>query len=91
MTHAPFGAAWLETKLTRRESETSTGGTASGATVTWRGGGVRRRRSACGTENRNPFPRMVATNLLQATGGGADRNSAPLYYFCHGRWNAIAG
>jgi CO/xanthine dehydrogenase Mo-binding subunit len=31
------------------------------------------------TELANPFPRYIATNPTQANGGGADRNSVPLY------------
>ena len=34
-----------------------------------------------GTEIANPFPRTISTNPPQATGGGADRNSVPLYDF----------
>src|SRR3982075_3630679 len=34
-----------------------------------------------GTELANPFPRYIATNPAQARGGGADRNSIPLYDF----------
>jgi nicotinate dehydrogenase subunit B len=34
-----------------------------------------------GTEIANPFPRTISTNPAQATGGGADRNSVPLYDF----------
>jgi CO/xanthine dehydrogenase Mo-binding subunit len=33
------------------------------------------------TELANPFPRYIATNPAQASGGGADRNSIPLYDF----------
>jgi CO/xanthine dehydrogenase Mo-binding subunit len=33
------------------------------------------------TELANPFPRMISTNPPQANGGGADRNSIPLYDF----------
>ena len=34
-----------------------------------------------GTELANPFPRTISTNPPQANGGGADRNSVPLYEF----------
>jgi CO/xanthine dehydrogenase Mo-binding subunit len=34
-----------------------------------------------GTELATPFPRMISTNPPQANGGGADRNSVPLYDF----------
>jgi nicotinate dehydrogenase subunit B len=84
MTHAPFGAAMaveIEADLD-----------AQGEIVDWRhsiwGNGhvARPGRAAlpallAGTEVANPFPRTVATNPPQATGGGADRNSVPLYDF----------
>jgi CO/xanthine dehydrogenase Mo-binding subunit len=84
MTHAPFGAAMaveIEADLD-----------AKGEIVDWRhsiwGNGhvARPGRAAlpallAGTEIANPFPRTVATNPPQATGGGADRNSVPLYDF----------
>ena len=84
MTHAPFGAAMaieIEADLD-----------AQGEIVDWRhsiwGNGhvARPGRAAlpallAGTEIANPFPRTVATNPPQATGGGADRNSVPLYDF----------
>jgi nicotinate dehydrogenase subunit B len=34
-----------------------------------------------GTEIQNPFPRRISSNPPQANGGGADRNSVPLYDF----------
>jgi CO/xanthine dehydrogenase Mo-binding subunit len=34
-----------------------------------------------GYELTNPFPRMISSNPPQANGGGADRNSIPLYDF----------
>ena len=84
MTHAPFGAAMaveIEADLD-----------AQGEIVDWRhsiwgNGHVARPGRAvlpallAGTEIANPFPRTVATNPPQATGGGADRNSVPLYDF----------
>jgi CO/xanthine dehydrogenase Mo-binding subunit len=84
MTHAPFGAAMaveIEADLD-----------AQGEIVDWRhsiwGNGhvARPGRAAlpallAGTEIANPFPRTVATNPPQATGGGADRNSVPQYDF----------
>jgi CO/xanthine dehydrogenase Mo-binding subunit len=84
MTHAPFGAAMaveIEADLD-----------AQSEIVDWRhsiwGNGhvARPGRAAlpallAGTEIANPFPRTVATNPPQATGGGADRNSVPLYDF----------
>jgi CO/xanthine dehydrogenase Mo-binding subunit len=84
MTHAPFGAAMaveIEADLD-----------AQSEIVDWRhsiwGNGhvARPGRAAlpallAGTEIATPFPRTVATNPPQATGGGADRNSVPLYDF----------
>jgi nicotinate dehydrogenase subunit B len=84
MTHAPFGAAMaveIEADLDARNE-----------IVDWRhsiwGNGhvARPGRAAlpallAGTEIANPFPRTIATNPPQATGGGADRNSVPLYDF----------
>jgi nicotinate dehydrogenase subunit B len=84
MTHAPFGAAMV--------IEIEADLDAQGEIVDWRhsiwGNGhvARPGRAAlpallAGTEIANPFPRTVATNPPQATGGGADRNSVPLYDF----------
>jgi CO/xanthine dehydrogenase Mo-binding subunit len=84
MTHAPFGAAMaveIEADLDAQDE-----------VVDWRhsiwGNGhvARPGRAAlpallAGTEIANPFPRTIATNPPQATGGGADRNSVPLYDF----------
>jgi nicotinate dehydrogenase subunit B len=84
MTHAPFGAAMaveIEADLD-----------AQGEIIDWRhsiwGNGhvARPGRAAlpallAGTEIANSFPRTIATNPPQATGGGADRNSVPLYDF----------
>jgi CO/xanthine dehydrogenase Mo-binding subunit len=84
MTKSPFGAAMaieIEADLD-----------AAGEIVHWRhsiwGNGhvARPGRAAlpallAGTEIANPFPRTISTNPPQATGGGADRNSVPLYDF----------
>jgi nicotinate dehydrogenase subunit B len=84
MSHAPFGAAMaieLEADLD-----------AQGEIVGWRhsiwsnGHTARPGRAAqpallAATELANPFPRYIATNPPQANGGGADRNSIPLYDF----------
>jgi len=84
MTHAPFGAAMaieIEADLD-----------AHGEIVEWRhriwsnGHTARPGRAAqpallAATELANPFPRYIATNPSQANGGGADRNSIPLYDF----------
>ncbi len=84
MSHAPFGAAMaieIEADLD-----------AQGEIVEWRhriwsnGHTARPGRAAqpallAATELANPFPRYIATNPAQANGGGADRNSIPLYDF----------
>src|SRR6202171_351869 len=84
MTHAPFGAAMaieIEADLD-----------AQGEIVDWRhsiwsnGHTARPGRAAqpallAATELANPFPRYISTNPAQANGGGADRNSVPLYDF----------
>ena len=84
LSHAPFGAAMaieIEADLD-----------AQGEIVGWRhsvwgnGHTARPGRAAqpallAATELANPFPRYIATNPPQANGGGADRNSIPLYDF----------
>jgi CO/xanthine dehydrogenase Mo-binding subunit len=84
MSHAPFGAAMtieIEADLD-----------AQGEIANWRhsiwsnGHTARPGRAAqpallAATELANPFPRYIATNPPQANGGGADRNSIPLYDF----------
>jgi CO/xanthine dehydrogenase Mo-binding subunit len=84
MSHAPFGAAMaieIEADLD-----------AQGEIVGWRhsiwgnGHTARPGRAAqpallAATELADPFPRMISTNPPQANGGGADRNSIPLYDF----------
>lgn len=82
MSHAPFGAAMaieIEADLD-----------AQGEIVHWRhsvwsnGHAARPGRAAqpallAGYELALPFPRVISTNPPQANGGGADRNSIPLY------------
>jgi CO/xanthine dehydrogenase Mo-binding subunit len=84
MSHAPFGAAMaieIEADLD-----------AQGEIVEWRhriwsnGHTARPGRAAqpallAASELANPFPRYISTNPPQANGGGADRNSIPLYDF----------
>ncbi|WP_291687452.1 molybdopterin cofactor-binding domain-containing protein, partial [Bradyrhizobium sp.] len=84
LSHAPFGAAMaieIEADLD-----------AQGEIVDWRhsiwgnGHTARPGRAAqpallAATELEIPFPRYIATNPPQANGGGADRNSVPLYDF----------
>ena len=84
MSHAPFGAAMtieIEADLD-----------AKGEIIDWRhsiwGNGHTARPGRAdmpallaATELAKPFPRAIATNPQQASGGGADRNSIPLYDF----------
>jgi nicotinate dehydrogenase subunit B len=84
LSHAPFGAAMaieIEADLD-----------AQGEIIDWRyniwgnGHTARPGRAAqpallAATELANPFPRYIATNPPAANGGGADRNSVPLYDF----------
>jgi CO/xanthine dehydrogenase Mo-binding subunit len=84
MSQAPFGAAMaieIEADLN-----------AQGEIIGWRhsiwsnGHTARPGRAAqpallAATELANPHPRYIATNPPQANGGGADRNSIPLYDF----------
>ena len=84
MSHAPFGAAM------RIEIEADLD--AQNEIVAWRhsvwsnGHSARPGRAEyagllAGTELAKPFPRMISTNPPQASGGGGDRNSVPLYDF----------
>jgi CO/xanthine dehydrogenase Mo-binding subunit len=84
MSHSPFGAAMtveIEADLD-----------AKGEIIDWRhsiwGNGHTARPGRAdlpallaATELTKPFPRAIATNPSQASGGGADRNSVPLYDF----------
>jgi len=84
MSHTPFGAAMtieIEADLDAKDE-----------IVTWRhniwsnGHTARPGRAdlptlLAATELAKPFPRAIATNPLRASGGGADRNSIPLYDF----------
>ncbi|WIW49933.1 molybdopterin cofactor-binding domain-containing protein [Bradyrhizobium sp. 62B] len=84
MSHAPFGAAMaidIEADLD-----------ADNEVIGWRhdiwsnGHAARPGRAAqpallAATEIESPYPRMISTNPPAANGGGADRNSVPLYDF----------
>jgi len=84
MSHAPFGAAMaieIEADLDAQND-----------IIDWRhsvwsnGHAARPGRAAqpallAAFELANPFPRMISSNPPQANGGGADRNSIPLYDF----------
>ena len=84
MSHAPFGAAMaieIEADLDARDeiigwrhSIWSNGHTA-------RPGRAAQPALLAATELETPFPRMISTNPPSASGGGADRNSVPLYDF----------
>jgi CO/xanthine dehydrogenase Mo-binding subunit len=84
MTHAPFGAAMAIEIEADLDAQDEIVGWRHGI---WGNGHVARPGRAAlpallaGTEIANPFPRTIATNPPQATGGGADRNSVPLYDF----------
>jgi nicotinate dehydrogenase subunit B len=84
MTHAPFGAAMT--------IEIGADLDANGRVVDWhhsiwsnghtaRPGRAKLPALLAATELATPFPRAIATNPPQANGGGADRNSVPLYDF----------
>jgi nicotinate dehydrogenase subunit B len=84
MSHAPFGAAMaieIEADLDAQ------GEIASWRHSIWSNGHTARPGRAAqpallaATELANPYPRYIATNPPQANGGGADRNSVPLYDF----------
>jgi CO/xanthine dehydrogenase Mo-binding subunit len=84
MTHAPFGAAMgieIEADL---DAENEVVGWRH---AVWSNGHTARPGRAtapallAATELAHPFPRMVSTNPPHANGGGADRNSVPLYDF----------
>ena len=84
MAHAPFGAAMaieIEADLDAardivdwRHSVWSNGHAA-------RPGRASQPALLAAFELANPFPRMISSNPPQANGGGADRNSIPLYDF----------
>jgi nicotinate dehydrogenase subunit B len=84
MTHGPFGAAMAV--------EVEADLDAQGEIVAWRhsiwsnGHGARPGRGSnptllAGYDLENPFPVAISGNPPQANGGGADRNSIPLYDF----------
>jgi nicotinate dehydrogenase subunit B len=84
MSHAPFGAAMaieIEADLDAQ------GEIADWHHSIWSNGHTARPGRAsqpallAATELANPFPRYISTNPPQAAGGGADRNSVPLYDF----------
>ncbi|TFV30968.1 xanthine dehydrogenase family protein molybdopterin-binding subunit [Bradyrhizobium frederickii] len=84
MSHAPFGAAMA----IEIEADLDAGNDIVGwRHAIWSNGHAARPGRAtepallAATEIANPYPRMISTNPPAANGGGADRNSVPLYDF----------
>ena len=84
MSHAPFGAAMtieIEADLDARGEIVDWRHSIWGNGHTARPGRADMPALLAATELAKPFPRAIATNPPQASGGGADRNSIPLYDF----------
>ncbi len=84
MSHAPFGAAMtieIEADLDARSEIVDWRHSIWGNGHTARPGRADLPALLAATELAKPFPRAIATNPSQASGGGADRNSVPLYDF----------
>ena len=84
MSHAPFGAAMaieIEADLDAQSEIVGWRHSIWGNGHTARPGRAAQPALLAATELANPFPRTIATNPPQANGGGADRNSVPLYDF----------
>ncbi|WP_375411437.1 molybdopterin cofactor-binding domain-containing protein [uncultured Bradyrhizobium sp.] len=84
MTHAPFGAAMaieIEADLDAQSEIIGWRHTIWGNGHTARPGRAALPALLAATELAAPFARMISTNPPQANGGGADRNSIPLYDF----------
>ena len=84
MSHAPFGAAMtieIEADLDARDEIVDWRHSIWGNGHTARPGRADLPALLAATELAKPFPRTIATNPAQANGGGADRNSVPLYDF----------
>jgi nicotinate dehydrogenase subunit B len=82
MTHAPFGAAMaigIEADLDAQGEIVDWRHSIWGNGHTARPGRATQPSLLAATELANPFPRMISTNPPQANGGGADRNSIPMY------------
>ena len=84
MSHAPFGAAMAIEIEADLDAQNEIVGWRHGI---WSNGHAARPGRAAqpallaGTEIDPPFPRMISSNPPPANGGGADRNSIPLYDF----------
>jgi nicotinate dehydrogenase subunit B len=84
MSHAPFGAAMaieIEADLDAQNEIVGWRHSIWGNGHTARPGRAAQPTLLAATELATPFPRTIATNPPAATGGGADRNSIPLYDF----------
>jgi nicotinate dehydrogenase subunit B len=84
MSHAPFGAAMaieIEADLDAQGEIVGWRHSIWGNGHTARPGRATQPALLAATELANPFPRYISTNPPQANGGGADRNSIPLYDF----------
>jgi nicotinate dehydrogenase subunit B len=84
LSHAPFGAAMaieIEADLDAQGEIASWRHSIWGNGHTARPGRAAQPALLAATELEHPFPRYIATNPPQANGGGADRNSVPLYDF----------
>jgi CO/xanthine dehydrogenase Mo-binding subunit len=84
MSHAPFGAAMtieIEADLDAKGEIADWRHSIWGNGHTARPGRAELPALLAATELAKPFPRAIATNPAQANGGGADRNSVPLYEF----------
>ncbi len=84
MSHAPFGAAMtieIEADLDAKGEIGDWRHSIWGNGHTARPGRAELPALLAATELAKPFPRAIATNPPQANGGGADRNSVPLYDF----------
>ena len=84
MSHAPFGAAMaieIEADLDAHDEIVGWRHAIWGNGHTARPGRAAQPALLAATELANAFPRMISTNPPSANGGGADRNSVPLYDF----------
>src|SRR5712664_1393114 len=84
MSHAPFGAAMaieIEADLDAQGEIVGWRHSIWGNGHTARPGRAVQPALLAATELADSFPRMISTNPPQANGGGADRNSIPLYDF----------
>jgi CO/xanthine dehydrogenase Mo-binding subunit len=84
LTHSPFGAAMvieIEADLDAKNEVTNWRHSIWSNGHTARPGRAAQPALLAATELAEPFPPYISTNPPQANGGGADRNSIPLYDF----------